>query len=349
MANDKLLSRQSGMELLRIIAMLLVVIVHTDYYTFGAPTYDYMQSNPDKAFAMYLVDSIAIICVNCFVFISGWFGIRPKRKSFANLLFQIVFFNLLLYFGYVALGKQPFSLMSFVSHCNFLEHWFIPTYIALFFIAPMLNIFVEKADKTTLRNVIVALAVLELILGWTVDYLHIKGGYSLLSFILIYLVARTLKARPVAFIERLSKWQLMGIYALCVGVNMAIVYTCYFFYPAGISHIGRFFNYASPIVLVASFAFCLFFTKLRFKSVAINWIAASAFAIYLFHTDRLFLDRFFVNFCRSQLEANNIYVFSLIMVGFVLAVAAVSILLDQLRILVWRLIAPIFDSKKGEQ
>ena len=38
-----------------------------------------------------LFESLAIVCVNVFVLISGWFGIRPKWKSVTNFLFQVFF------------------------------------------------------------------------------------------------------------------------------------------------------------------------------------------------------------------------------------------------------------------
>lgn len=56
------------MELLRIIAMVMVVMCHTNYSAVGEPTLDMCSNDPLRAFLQYLVESVAIVCVNCFVF-----------------------------------------------------------------------------------------------------------------------------------------------------------------------------------------------------------------------------------------------------------------------------------------
>lgn len=84
-------SRLSNFELLRCIAMFLVLMVHADFYSLGAPEITNIRDISLGDIVQLLIQGISIVCVNVFVLISGWFGIRPNIKSFANFIFQCSF------------------------------------------------------------------------------------------------------------------------------------------------------------------------------------------------------------------------------------------------------------------
>ena len=170
-------TRLSGVELLRIIAMAMVVLVHTDYWALGEPSLDFCRTEFLKASGQYLVESFAIVCVNCFVFISGWFSIRQSVKGFANLLFQILFYSFLLYFSFCAAGIIPFDIKGFIAHSNFFDYWFLACYIALYLLSPILNTFIDNATKVVARSTIWFFIALDLIFGWFVDYLLFDGVF----------------------------------------------------------------------------------------------------------------------------------------------------------------------------
>ena len=90
--------RDSNMELLRIIAMLLVMIVHADFRALSCPSTLDTNLYPDSSFLRFFVESVSIICVNVFVLLSGWFGIRLKKERLLELGFQVLFFGALCLF-----------------------------------------------------------------------------------------------------------------------------------------------------------------------------------------------------------------------------------------------------------
>ena len=337
-------TRESGMELLRITAMLFVVLVHTDFWALGAPTHEFITLEPTKAFMQYLVEIIAIVCVNCFIFISGWFGIKPKMKKFIGLLFQIIFFNFVIYFISVAIGHEHFSVSSFLIHSNFLELWFIPPYIALYWLAPILNTFVEKSSHSSVFKVLVAYILLDLILGWGKDYLHFVKGYSLLNFILIYLIARYINH----YKPKWSQYRIRNyffIYVLICLFLLVFIYSIYILKPDAVNQLIRLFFYNSPIVLVASICFCLIFTKLNFKSKLVNWIAYSSFGIYLPHQDSLIGERWMKRFCQNSFNSHDIFYYSVVMLALVASFFVLAILLDQIRLIIWRFLTGVFENK----
>ena len=83
--------RESGIELMRIIAIFMILLTHATYFTFGFPSLDEVKAEPIKMFGYIGMENITIICVNVFVLVSGWFGIKPTAKKVGGLIFQSLF------------------------------------------------------------------------------------------------------------------------------------------------------------------------------------------------------------------------------------------------------------------
>lgn len=82
------------MELLRIIAMFLVMIIHITQ-TIHYPEFDGKEiSSVDFGFVS-LLRSISFIAVNVFGLLSGWYGMRFTIKGLFRLVYQVAFFSLL--------------------------------------------------------------------------------------------------------------------------------------------------------------------------------------------------------------------------------------------------------------
>ena len=80
--------RQSNIELLRIAAMLLILVLHANFFALGAYEPEDFKTDPLPTATRILFEQAAIYAVNLFVLISGWFGIRTKTKSLTALMFQ---------------------------------------------------------------------------------------------------------------------------------------------------------------------------------------------------------------------------------------------------------------------
>lgn len=135
---------------MRIIAIFLIMVTHACYLTFGVPTLEEIRTEPIRMFGYIGLENISLICVDVFILISGWFGIRPKIKSVGGLIFQCVSFSLLgavLHIFSEMNVTQPLSLIR--SALDFGA--FINSYIVLCILAPVLNSFCEKVSKQKFR------------------------------------------------------------------------------------------------------------------------------------------------------------------------------------------------------
>ena len=329
--------RHSGMELLRILAMALVVLTHTDFWALGSPDSKMCATDMVRAAYQYYVEFISIICVNCFIFISGWFSIRPTVKGFANLVFQIIFYNLLIYLIAVVVGYTPLGIGSFVSHLNVFVHWFLVAYIALYLLSPILNLFIEHAGKRQAMVTVGLFVALDILLGWMHDYLHFRGGYTLPHFMVIYLIARYIKVYGGRIFTMDKKWD-AAIYLLITFLAPTLLVLSYYVAPGIWRCSCLLFMYNNPLVIIMSVYFCLFFTKLNFKSRVVNFIAASSFAVFLIHTDTLVRGWCIRDFCRGIFFSHDMFYYTGAIVLLILAIFVVAVTVDQVRLIIWKFI-----------
>lgn len=133
-------TRQSNFELLRIVLMLLVLLIHYVPVRMRDMGGDARYTNDWLWDVVNLeLKSLSIVCVNCFVLISGYWGIKLKLNSFLNLLFQMTYWSAVCLIMAIAIWKVPGIpvLQAFVF--NIASGWFPKSYLALFVLAPVVN------------------------------------------------------------------------------------------------------------------------------------------------------------------------------------------------------------------
>lgn len=182
--------RQLNLELLRIVAMFMVLIIHYNLPVRGKPTIEALHNNEVSTSITILLQSILIVCVNCFILISGYFGIHWKRRSFLNLCFQVLFWFVV---GYgitfiPPLGNKP-SVQNYLMEV--LSKWFVWCYFGLYLFAPVLNAFVEKCSTRQLVVFVVLFYTFSTLFGYlTKSIADFNEGMSVISLAGLYLLGR---------------------------------------------------------------------------------------------------------------------------------------------------------------
>lgn len=333
------MERNSNMELLRILAMLLVLVLHANFMSIGIPSSEEISVSPLFSFFRFFCESLSIICVNVFILISGWFGIQPRLLRLSELGFQTLFLGSFIYiilklFGHV----DTWGFDEWVRLFTFRRGiWFVNAYIVLYAFAPILNCFSEYADRQTYKKVLIAFFLLQTFFGFVKSEEFFSSGFSPLSFMGLYLLARYAKLYPNKYT---NMWTLhKGFIFLCASLLTTI------FAMAIVSYTGQggwtFYHYSSPLVILSSFYFFLLFTEKQFKNKVVNWTAASAFAVYLIHSDPLLFDTYYTDTIRAWYTNDYISVFFVKTFVFILIVFAISIIVDKIRICVWKTIENI--------
>ena len=336
--------RQSNFELLRIIALFFVLIFHSNFHTLGYPTPEAVVGMPLQCFSEFVVQGLTVICVNVFVLLSGWFGIRPTLKGACNIIYIVLFFLLGSYILALLFNRAEFSIPA-LAECLMLDRgrWFVKAYLGLYILAPILNKFAETAERKQFKEVLIAFFCFQTIFGWMVNAAYFfEYGFSTMSFIGLYMLARYVRRFQPKWSE-MSKWADIGVYfgiilfgALLL-IGLAYIPQVQRFYHTSVGHV---YAYSSPLVIIESLFLLLFFSKLRFQSKIINFIAASSFSVLFIHGNPYILpyqDRVL------DYYANNPYIVALIKVVLLAFLALnIALVLDQIRKLTWKWVSKIF-------
>ena len=339
--------RHSGIELLRIFSIFLILVIHVINLVIGAPDRTDLQTNPLSAITTISFESIAVVCVDVFIIISGWFGIKYSLRGLSKLIFQCVFFYAIEIIIGVIFFDFPTDhyIKGFIS--SFFIGWFISAYIMLFILSPIINEFISLRNKKKCDVIIIPTIIFLFIYGWLVpsstgNISTFSSGYSALFLLVLYFLVRYYKV----FYYNLKFNGYIYIYLFTTAVNIII---CIFFTEINVQYISSIiFLYTSPIVILQSYALFKTFSNFSLQSQFINKIGASALSIMLFHfcCGGIIFKRIV-----SQIYSEYSSFSCLIRIfAFLITISIVALILDQIRILIWNNIEnrflPLIDKQK---
>lgn len=321
-------SRQSNFELLRIVSMLMILNLHSFV---GVSQLSYSQID-FFIIIDYLRESFSICAVNCFVLISGYFGISWKWKGFLGLVFQVYFYVIGLFLLLCIFGYSHFEIKTLVSRCNCLlvSYWFISAYLILYLVAPIFNAFVESKSRHYLLLFII-------IYYCTQTYFSLIGPKyfnDCMNFFGLYLIGRFIKLHSVTFITNINIYIKLFYYIL-----LSILISAFAIFQkivtqsdeTAFSLLGG--VYSNPLVIFQSLFLFFVFHDLKITSKIINWLSISSLSVYLIHLSPD-VKYYYIDFCKKLYDYNAFIHYS-ILIPFILVVFLVCIFIDKVRIYIW--------------
>jgi hypothetical protein len=320
---NRILQRNSSLELLRIISMFLIVMHHYSYHG------NFSINREIFSWNTYYVDVLVMggkIGVNCFVLISAYFMLETKYKidKLIKLMLQVFFYSLLFLIIYLMSNKSspmiykvrsvfPFSLNAY---------WFASTYFLLFLVTPLLNICINnisnKQHKYFIGILFIIWSLIPTCLGFLPKQRVTGASFSSLGwFIYLYFVATYLK--KYYDFEKISKAK----YLIFIGIVLFFILLLKVMIITQLKvkipffHNVRIYNcYAMNDVLVFFISLFLFggFLKLELHNQFINKMASTTFGIYLIHENFIFRDVLWVNIFKNNtyFNSNLLYLHSIV-------------------------------------
>lgn len=300
--------REANFELLRIVAMLMIITLH--YLDKGG-----ILPKPEDTFSVtgYLAWGLEALCVcsvNVYVLLSAYFladqEYQPARavKIWRQVLFYSLGIAVIFYVPatitvYKVQGSVPFSTFSPYELLHYIfpivtEHyWFATSYILMVLFAPLLNEGLKKLPQKQYQQGIILLVLLlsisKSVLPVTLETDRL--GYDALWFLCLYLIGSYIRCRK----EETGKETIwlrhpFAGYLLCSGmifVSLVIVHAFYEKTGSLAGYINRQYQYNSIFCLAASVCLFLAFCNIRIPegraAAAVCRIAGTSFGVYLIH------------------------------------------------------------------
>ena len=286
--SKKIMYRNSSIELLRIISMVMIMFHHFAYH--GNFEWNYNEITIPHLWYNFILMG-GKVGVNIFVLISGFFLIENTERLFQPkklLKFwgQVVFYSITTYFLSIVLQINNFDIKQIIKICFPITYpgwWFASTYFMLYLIHPFLNKLLHDLNKNVYQYLI-----LLLVLCWSIIptlTTQLFESNSLLWFITLYVIAGY--AKIYGFNERLKSKHYFFLFLIVLVCSYLISVS---FLVLGTKrnelavHAIDFFGMERfPILLMALFLF-MTFAKLKIKyNKWINVIASATFGVYLIH------------------------------------------------------------------
>ena len=285
-------SRNYGIDLLRIVAMFMIVLLHL---LGRGGLLSSLNHSSGKFYIAWFIEAGAFCAVNCYALISGYVGISGTQRCSKIILLwiQIIFYTLLITLCFVIFRPDTVNesvWLRTVFPISTSHYWYLTAYFGLFFFMPFLNKGIRHVGKKeAVRFLTVVLVFFTAVPSiFQIDPFLLSDGYSLLWLGCLYTAGGLIRQHQL--FSSVKKSMALLIYVLCILVTWAckILGT-----HRGLDKVkNMFLQYTSPTMFIASIALFLFFSGLEIRQnpvkKLITLLAPATLGVYIIHTHNLF-------------------------------------------------------------
>lgn len=323
------ITRNINFEILRIIAMLMIIMGHSIGHT------HILDDMNRTTILYYTVRAIQVFCnvaTNVYVMLSGYLLIYSefKLKRVLTLWSQVLFFSIVGYciFG-ILVGRQLsfFKLIKVLLPISGNQYWFMRVYLGMYIFSPFINILVSNLSKKQYEYL---LGVCILIFSFWRSFipfavtLNSEGGNSIIWFVVLYLFGAYMRLYGILIMgKELSFNQSVGI--ACANLIFAflssILIQCITI-NVGIGNKGAslFTEFtAFPMLFAAAFILNAFSTckanekcNIVFRNIVLLF-SSSSLSVYLIH-ENIYVKQWFWSYININRFAQNTIILLIIMV-----------------------------------
>jgi len=284
--------RQGNFELLRIVAMVMIVTLH---YLGKGKLLDIDDTRVTYYFA-WACEALSICAVNVYVLISGYFITSKKFKlnKIIDLWVQTALISVCTYIFAIKAGiaKPDDTAMFYKSFFPITRssYWFITTYFVFCAIAPFLVHIVNMIDQRQHKTVCVSLVFITSVLPsifFSADWVRISKGYHIMWFITLFFVASyirkydTFKKNPIIYFLAYAVSSLFGL------LIKLVIKHCYKLADAEDNSDSFFMHYHMFFVFLAAVFLFLAFKNITINGTVINKIirffSSATIYVYIIH------------------------------------------------------------------
>ena len=283
--------RESNLELFRIIVMILIVAHHYVVNSSLMADGEMIMSNPLswRSIFLLLFGAWGKIGINCFVLITGYFMCKSKitLKKFCKLLFEIMFYRIVISSIFWISGYSPFSfkgLIKVLIPIMTIGDNFASAFLVFFLTIPFLNILVRNLKERQHILLLVLSFFLYVFLG-TVPYFSVTMNY-VSWFIVLYFISSYISLHSKRIFESAKVWGVASI--ICILLSVGSVVACAWASTRfdGLSPFYFVTDSNTFLAVATGLSLFMFFKNIKMKpNRFINAVAATTFGVLLIHAN----------------------------------------------------------------
>ncbi len=273
--------RESNVELLRIVLMLLIIAGHITEYSgklgdWGTPEY----------YITNITRCVSVFSVNTFIIISGYFGIRLNVIKLSKIEARVLFYTWIPFVAAILSGIRNIDIIKDIQLIFPLltkKYWFITIYFVLCILSPFINRFIKILSKRQLQVLLIAgfvifYAIATFSFAINAPQIVMDAGYGIVNFIYLYILGYYLKnyfEDNHSFLFYLVLFFLTALLLFAANYGMTVILGFNF---------DAFICYNTVFVLAGAVFLFLAFKNLNIGEVKIiNTISKKALIVYILH------------------------------------------------------------------
>ncbi len=285
--------RNSNVELLRIIAMIVIIIHHYMYH--GLLKTEFYNIN------YYIANILSIggaLGVDIFFIISGYYIYKSKitARKILRIEGQVLFYSISIFIILSMIFKTQINIQNCIYYFGPISknlYWFATAYMLIMIFSKYINKLADSLEKMEFKILIFTLLIIYFTLP---TYLNIRVPAVFIErSVTLYLIGAYIRKYNISNKENKAKYKkkLLLYFTLNTVIIIATIY---------IHHISKHYVLGNEtfsvqqenpiIVLIAIYMFLLAISAKEIKSKVINTISSTTFGVYLIHDNpiiRLFL------------------------------------------------------------
>ena len=277
--------RQSNIELLRIVAMVMIVASH--FAIHGG--FKYGDEISLNSVWITFFGSGGKLGVDIFLLISGYFSVMSKRFRYSRVIrlwLQGFFYAVGIYLVLILTKAIKFKTVDFLL--NFIPvsaqiWWFLTCFFIITLLSPLLNRMVRSLSQSTFKKALAVMTVFWILMytvlnlnGFANELVSMFYMYSIGAYIRLWRDEK--KNRPVVCILSAIVIMLLSC-GLTIGMKQIVTEDYKRF-------VANYFGSTSLFVAAAAVLLFIGFKNIRMGEIKwLNAIAAATFGVYLIHED----------------------------------------------------------------
>lgn len=283
--------RSSNLELFRIITMILIVAHH---YVVNSDLFAaLLESNRHSVTNIFLVafGAWGKMGINCFVLITGYFMCKSKitGKKYFKLLFEVMFYKIVIWTIFVAAGLESISLTSLLNTflpTTSVASGFTDCFLIFYLLIPFVNILIENLDRKKhlylTATLVFAYTIMGAIPWFTVSFNYISW------FFVLYLIAAFIRKYPTLCFDNTKLWGLLTLASVLISLASVVVIYMYGNKIKIISADDPYYLLSDshrPMALITAVSAFMFFKNLKLPYIGfINTVGATTYGVLLIHS-----------------------------------------------------------------
>ncbi len=282
--------RHSGIEIARIIAMLMILFSH--YSIHGGFN---LTSPPEAWLSVGGVNQLILSSlkyggfgVAIFVIISGYCGINStfKPRKVIQLIAQVCFYSWLIYIICLATGLTDFSVLDAIKNIFpilFEQYWYATAYIVLYLVSPYLNILLKSIEQEKFKKLLAIMLLLWCVIPtFTAQAMY---GRQIPKFVMLYTVGAYLRLYPDNYLAKANRAKLgLVLSFILLFISSLLLQLLGSVSTLFSSHYGTFYDTESVLTVIGATCLVYLCANLNLGSnKKINMISSATFSVFLIH------------------------------------------------------------------